>query len=1293
MNSSNLLNAACLALFLTACGGGGGGSSPQPSVPSNNLPPSVNISAPTEVNSGDLVSLSANATDADGSITSYLWAKESGAAISLSDTSKLQATFVAPEVDTESSISVSVTVVDDKGATTKSVKQITIKNVKESLVISGSVFNGGFISNADITVTAGDATFSTKTNAAGQYSIPLTVSKKNLKAPISITALGDAKYPDTKLAVQLDSMSKLLEQAGSDKVLDAKENAATNISNWTTAEYALLTATSYWGYISPIPTDAELQTALQSLVTSKKVSLATYLEIIATDARFKLPLGYKNTLEFARDMASADTFANEVYSKDPSIFPTISARIAKEHSPAPAPVDTGDYILSGAGPSAYLIKLNPNGLGELKTKSFTTQLKWVKQDSKVIMTFVMPLETGSIEVDGKWVIKGAELSIVDRHADFSRADFVLNKSVINADGKELYRDSEFYKVDMFDQTKFVSPALDKIAGEWASDSGIYQFNADKSGTFKPYKDPAKITEFSWSLENKALALKMSEGLIDTIYFVRDLDVGYSYVKISDSVYPKLLTKGMLVKPTQNLSLTKSDLVGNWVDSGSELSATSSIRVMTSDGIVYKDFVGVPSPWTINQTNDGWTQSFYKQGFNDWASSCDSAQGTDCRIYRTYTDKVVAIKDSNYYSLRTEKIYYDKDQPYVSNSLILSRKLPEIDHFAPWIKSKVRKSFYQVTGDTTKVWSFFENRLTLSNKTLVSVLPSGNDISFSLKNNRLQYTRENIARELELIGASENGLKVCEFNQGGSCVTGTEFLLSNRSPAKISLKVIGAGIITPAFFSIDFISQDALFGNSVSYDVKPDAGSLVKSVTGCGGQFSANRYTTAEIRDACTITATFGLVPVVKLQVGAHGLAEKSFGNEYRITPDAGYKIDKATGCDGVLSDGEYPLYSLPNAPAEDCTIVIEFKQKLSLEANITDGGLASCVDALNKSDVSQVLELNCKDNVVSSLEGIQNLPNLFSLIAPLIVGPTDLVVPEASNLHSLELGSWSGNSGEPLFDIKAIDVSKAKNLNSLIIRSTRVSTLDLSQSVSLEILYIQNNPNLTRVDLSKNNKLDSADFTNNGLSSIELPNAGVLKTLTVNSNKLANIDLSKSPSLKSLQLNNNVLTSLDLSQLVNLEVVLVAENELTELNISDSIKLEQLQAKQNKITYVDVSKNINLMSLDLASNQIGQISLSNLNKLRILGLEENRLTSIDISANLQLEHLRLQSNRLLSLDISGLIKIADILAFENNLVSVKGIEAVDSDTYIDLHANPFDANTLAYLNNLKTVKNYTNLIF
>ena len=103
MKSSNLFNAACLALFLTACGGGGGGggSSPQPSASSNNLPPSVNISAPTEVNSGDLVSLSVSATDADGSIASYLWAKESGATIALSDTNKLQATFIAPEVDTE----------------------------------------------------------------------------------------------------------------------------------------------------------------------------------------------------------------------------------------------------------------------------------------------------------------------------------------------------------------------------------------------------------------------------------------------------------------------------------------------------------------------------------------------------------------------------------------------------------------------------------------------------------------------------------------------------------------------------------------------------------------------------------------------------------------------------------------------------------------------------------------------------------------------------------------------------------------------------------------------------------------------------------------------------------------------------------------------------------------------------------------------------------------------------------------------------------------------------------------
>ncbi|RYZ78092.1 MAG: hypothetical protein EOO68_40910, partial [Moraxellaceae bacterium] len=70
MKFFSALTTAFLIALLTACGGGGGsgGSSPDPLQPTNNSP-AVTISGVTEADSGNSVSLTANATDSDGTIS------------------------------------------------------------------------------------------------------------------------------------------------------------------------------------------------------------------------------------------------------------------------------------------------------------------------------------------------------------------------------------------------------------------------------------------------------------------------------------------------------------------------------------------------------------------------------------------------------------------------------------------------------------------------------------------------------------------------------------------------------------------------------------------------------------------------------------------------------------------------------------------------------------------------------------------------------------------------------------------------------------------------------------------------------------------------------------------------------------------------------------------------------------------------------------------------------------------------------------------------------------------------
>jgi hypothetical protein len=309
----------------------------------------------------------------------------------------------------------------------------------------------------------------------------------------------------------------------------------------------------------------------------------------------------------------------------------------------------------------------------------------------------------------------------------------------------------------------------------------------------------------------------------------------------------------LIKQQSDLQLKKADFVGTWFDSGSAVTNSSAIRVMTSDNLFFMNFGSWPTPWISKEGSNNWEYNIYLQN-NAWVSSCDLSVGThpDCQLYRGYIDKVIAIKDDQYYSLHTQTFYDNSDKPYISYSLVKSSRLPEVTYFGQWIGDNAIKVFYQKTADGVKVWNFLSNQLIIGDKSLADYFNSGIAINLSLRGNRLQYKRDNVARELMLVNASENGLIVCEYNQGASCVAGTEFLLSNRSPAKISLKVEGLGTIS----SYKPSNPDALFGSVAGFTLTPDVGAQIKNVTGCGGTLNGNSYVTPEIRDACTITATF-----------------------------------------------------------------------------------------------------------------------------------------------------------------------------------------------------------------------------------------------------------------------------------------------------------------------------------------------------------------------------------------------------------------------------------------------------
>ena len=93
-----------------------------------NSPPVVDAGDSQTVQEGSTVALSGTASDPDGNSLTYLWSHDSAMSITFSDPSSLAASFAAPHVDSNTIITITLTVSDGNIATSDSV-DVTITDV------------------------------------------------------------------------------------------------------------------------------------------------------------------------------------------------------------------------------------------------------------------------------------------------------------------------------------------------------------------------------------------------------------------------------------------------------------------------------------------------------------------------------------------------------------------------------------------------------------------------------------------------------------------------------------------------------------------------------------------------------------------------------------------------------------------------------------------------------------------------------------------------------------------------------------------------------------------------------------------------------------------------------------------------------------------------------------------------------------------------------------------------------------------------------------------------------------
>ena len=197
-----------LSLAISACGGGG--SNQQPVI--TNTPPTVSAGVDQSALASAQVSLSATASDSDGTVASYNWTQTAGDTVSLSDSSGASTLFVMPSNPTATEFSFTVTVTDNDGASASDSVTISLNQAPtvnagiDQTVDSATTVNlNGTASDSDGTVvsynwiqTAGDTVTLDNPNSLDiNFVIPNNATTTKFSFTLTITDNDGASVSDS----------------------------------------------------------------------------------------------------------------------------------------------------------------------------------------------------------------------------------------------------------------------------------------------------------------------------------------------------------------------------------------------------------------------------------------------------------------------------------------------------------------------------------------------------------------------------------------------------------------------------------------------------------------------------------------------------------------------------------------------------------------------------------------------------------------------------------------------------------------------------------------------------------------------------------------------------------------------------------------------------------------------------------------------------------------------------------------------------------------------------------------
>lgn len=866
-----LLAAVFGTLFLVGCGGGGSsdsGTKPDPVDPVNQSP-TVSISADSEGTEQTSFKLSAVAGDSDGSIASYSWTSDASFDFAQSGgLTSAEATFQTPDIDADTTVNFTVTVTDNDGATASAKHSVIFKRNVSTVTITGIVTDQP-IANAELEINVGSDVFSVNADPTGRYTIELVVDESASEKLVLVKAKGlDSTNPGVVFVSQLSSIQALLEQAGEDNTLDSEDNFGVNITNVTTAEYALLTRNNE----EPQSVE-ELNAALLNVDADEKILLATLIKIIVDNADYVLPEGVENTLDLVSDEDTAKSFEDEVNEKDPDLIEETKEEIKKDEnlvSDSDEPI-VGDFIVNSPryyNNDAYHLVLASDGTGELNANTSST-LTMSKESgvytlalANSVVTYTDEYNDGNESYIAQTKLTDISFQVLAENEVFRTIEVTqtTQRTLDYQNGSEPVVEpssTRTYTTNLIDKTKTIALNTAELTeNTWILDLRDNDYDSassdDEPETLRFYADgtgdvTGESSEvFSWVLNDTKLSISYDEngetGLIE-FWFTKALSAGYQVVALDTSFdEPSNTLTGLMIKKA-NVTTTDEDIIGRWhgfVGTSQSYDLNIYPDGSVAIGLGYSSFQGHIEDGNFSR------KRFYSETYG-LVSSCDGF-ADDCYLESEMQHEFINIIGSTYYIIRTLTYYTMAGEAYDEVKSVFIYEYSKDLSYSAFTEELLEGSilFYKDDSSSDAIYMQYND---LGEVEYVVSFDGVEHIA-TFNDGVLSYQVDGNTWFVELVSADENAVTICRYQQGSSCSADTQISYLPKRP-KVTLTVNPSqnGNLSPT-------SQTSYWYQYASFVISPDEGYVIDEITGCEGYIEGGYYLVYTTGADCDITATF-----------------------------------------------------------------------------------------------------------------------------------------------------------------------------------------------------------------------------------------------------------------------------------------------------------------------------------------------------------------------------------------------------------------------------------------------------